>query len=84
LITSRFVPGTNSWVKLSVIGKRREVKRHILVVSACTGLIISLSTCPGLSEFQQIDFIKRNDIPHMPLNDIRSVLCAPSQSTCPN
>jgi hypothetical protein len=69
LTDNRFVPGTNSWVKLSVIGKRGEVKIHIPVLSAYTKLITSLSTCPGLSEFHQIDFIKRSDIPHMPLND---------------
>jgi hypothetical protein len=40
------------------------------VLSALAELIKALSNCPGLSECQQSDFIKKSDAPDLPLHDI--------------
>jgi hypothetical protein len=53
---------------------RCQETRLLGIAPACTKLIKSLSRCPKLSEFQQIDFINRIDTPHMPPNDVRFVL----------
>jgi hypothetical protein len=44
--------------------------RSLWFVWALTELIQLLSTCPGLSESQQIDFTERIDTPDLPLGEI--------------
>jgi hypothetical protein len=49
---------------------RTQGARSFSIVSAFTQLIKPLSNCLGLSEAQQIDFIKKIDTPDLPSNDI--------------
>jgi hypothetical protein len=60
----------------------KSQETHLLaVVSVCIELIKTLSNCPGLSAFQQIDFTERIYTPGLPPNYIRSVLFDLPKST---
>jgi hypothetical protein len=49
---------------------RTQKARLLGTISTFTRPIKPLSNCPGLSEAQQIDFIKKIDTPDLPSNDI--------------
>jgi hypothetical protein len=49
---------------------RSQEAQSLGVISAFTELTKPLSSCPGLSESQQLDFIEKIDTPDLPPNDI--------------